>query len=79
MRECLAAYGDAVVFGLLKLVFNKDNLQDGQPQGEVQTYKWVMIAATLDEGSTISAVQRGKALGKKPLMEKAMKELASIV
>jgi hypothetical protein len=78
MRECLSVYGDAVVFGLLKLTFNKNNLQDGDGQGEVRTFKWVMVFATLDEGSTMSAVQRGKALSKKPAMEKVLKEVATI-
>jgi outer membrane biosynthesis protein TonB len=78
MRECLQTIGDAVVFGMLKLTFNKNNLQDGGNQGEVQTFKWVMVFATLDEGSTMSAVQRGKALSKKPAMEKVLKGFATV-
>lgn len=74
MRECLSAHGDAVLFGLIRLTFRK-----GENQGEGLSGKWVLVFATLDEESSMSAVARGKAIGKRPEMEKVIAEYAHVV
>jgi len=67
MRQCLGQHDGAVLFGLLRLKFRKGESK------ELFSYKWVAVNATLDEGSTMSAVARGKALAKRPAMDKVMK------
>jgi len=74
MRDCLITHGHAVLFGLIRCAFTRHckSAADGL------TFKWVFVSATLD-GGTMTAVQRGRAVSKRPVMEKAIKGFAHTV
>lgn len=73
MRACLEEYGGSVLTGILRMSF-------GEIQGENMKAKWIVVFFTLDgQESTMSAVQRGKALGKRPAMEKAFGQYCKVI
>lgn len=71
MRACLEKHAHAVLFGLIRCAFTK-------VKGEHLMYKWVLVSAALDVG-TMNAVQRGRAVSKRPVMEHAIKSFAHYV
>lgn len=71
MEQCLEALGDAVLGGLLRVQF-------GQNNGDALSSKWVMVFVTIEDNTALSAVQRGKAVARRPCMEKAIRQYCTV-
>eukprot|EP00929_Paragymnodinium_shiwhaense_P047707 TRINITY_DN2418_c0_g1_i1.p1 TRINITY_DN2418_c0_g1~~TRINITY_DN2418_c0_g1_i1.p1 ORF type:complete len:615 (-),score=164.04 TRINITY_DN2418_c0_g1_i1:113-1957(-) len=75
MRACLEEQEDATLYGLLRMYFGT---------GRMMRAKWVLIAASVDDGapneaSRMTTVRRGQAVGQRPAMETAFRQFAHFV